>query len=251
MNFTVDINGIEVDAYYSNESIEQIFLPLLRQLTALQREKKKRILVMLAAPPGAGKSTLCEFLTRLVEQDKSLENIKIIGMDGFHRYQDYLVSHTTIRDGKEIPMVQIKGAPITFDLPLLKERIAKVAAGEVCGWPTYNRMTHNPTEDAITVEGDIVLLEGNYLLLDHGGWEELSTYADYTIRIIASEDDLRARLVERKHKSGASMEEAIAFVEYSDLYNARLCLEHSKEADLTLYLDSDGSYYIEKSEHIG
>ena len=36
-------------------------------------------------------------------------------------------------------------------------------------------------EDAVTIDADIVLLEGNYLLLDMEGWRELSEYAIYTL----------------------------------------------------------------------
>ena len=49
-------------------------------------------------------------------------------------------------------------------------------------------------------------------------------------------------LVVRKAKSGISMEEAQGFVEKSDLYNVRTCIQDSKEADLILKLWKDNSY---------
>ena len=67
MNYSININGIDVDATYSDKSIKEIFNPLLEHLTALQKEKGRRILVLLAAPPGAGKSTLVSFLQTLSE----------------------------------------------------------------------------------------------------------------------------------------------------------------------------------------
>ena len=248
MNYDVIINGIEVKAHYSEESINQIFIPLLKKLMSLQDRKNRRILVILAAPPGAGKSTLLSFLKYLSENEESLKPITTIGMDGFHRYQDYLLTHTTMRDGKEIPMVKIKGAPVTFDLELLTRRIEKVAAGEECGWPEYDRMGHNPVEDAITVTGDIVLLEGNYLLLKDDGWKELRKYADLTVKIDADIDMLRERLVERKISSGADMESAKVFVETSDLYNAKLCIDNSQDADIVLRLREDEEYELIRGE---
>lgn len=244
MKYTVDINGIEVQADYSEDSLNTIWKPLLARMTTLQRQLGRRILVMLAAPPGAGKSTICSFLEYLSKTSEEYVPVTAIGMDGFHRYQDDLLSHTTVRDGEEIPLVKIKGAPITFQLEGLKERVKRVAAGEVCGWPTYNRMTHNPLEDAITVQGDIILLEGNYLLLEEDGWKDLAQYADLTIGIHASEELLRTRLVDRKHKSGTPMEQAAAFVEYSDMVNVRTCLEHSARADVNLELGEDNQYYV-------
>lgn len=59
-------------------------------------------------------------------------------------------------------------------------------------------MLHDPVEDAVYVDGDIVILEGNYLLLNEDGWRDLSKMADYTISIKADPEMLKKRLVERK-----------------------------------------------------
>ena len=247
MQFPVEINGLPVEAAFSEENIHGIFLPLLSRLTALQKARGRRILVMLAAPPGAGKTTLSHFLRFLSRTQPGLEPLEIIGMDGFHRPQAYLKSHFVTRGGKELPMVQIKGAPETFDLPHLRERIERVAAGEFCGWPLYNRLLHDPEDDAMIVNGSIVLLEGNYLLLDEEGWRDLHRFADYTLQIKADPALLRPRLIRRKAMSGLSKQEAEAFVESSDLMNARRCLKSAVKADLTLRLKSDGTY--EKDEN--
>ena len=244
MNYQVTINGIGVDASYSEKAVEGIFLPLLRRLTALQKEKGRRILVMLAAPPGAGKSTLLSFLDHLTHEHDNLGSIQTIGMDGFHRRQEFLVSHTVQRDGKELPMVKIKGAPVTFDLERLTESVKAVAAGKICGWPVYNRLLHNPTENAITVSGEIVILEGNYLLLNEPGWNNLRNCADYTVSVSAGEDCLRERLICRRIKTGVDPEAAARFVDFSDMPNVRLCLQKTAAADLQLLIDSAGDYHI-------
>jgi pantothenate kinase len=242
--FEKNINGIDVRASYSEASINEIFLPLLKRLTATQKEKGERVLVMLAAPPGAGKSTLCSFLEELSREHEELCDVQAIGMDGFHRRQEYLLSHTTERDGRTIKMVEIKGAPVTFDIEKLTEAVKRVVSGENCGWPSYDRHLHNPVEDAIMVTGDIVILEGNYLLLDEPGWRYLRDYADYTIMITAKEDFLRSRLIDRKAKSGNSIEKATEFVDYSDMANVRVCLNNSMQANMTLNIDENGEYSI-------
>ena len=238
------INGIEVTAVYSEETVEKLFLPFLKTLTDMQRAKGSRLLVMLAAPPGAGKTTLASFLRKLSMESPALTPLQVIGMDGFHRRQEDLMSHTAVRDGKEISLVKIKGAPVTFDLTKLKERVREVASGKVCPWPVYDRLLHNPVENALQVDGELVLLEGNYLLLTEPGWCELSGYADYTVLIRAEEAFLRARLIERRVRTGVERNASVEFVDFSDMPNVRLCLERSGHADLELNVDAGGEYHL-------
>ena len=244
IEYRIVINGIEVTACYRERAVDEIFVPLLERLTEMQRREGRRILVLLAAPPGAGKSTLASYLEKLSRERTGLCSVQAVGMDGFHRRQEYLLSHTTERDGKTIRMVEIKGAPETFDLEKLLSAVRKVAAGENCGWPAYDRLLHNPVEDALTVEGQIVLLEGNYLLLDEEGWRELAAYADYTVSVSAGEKLLRDRLIDRKCHTGVTEDAAVRFVDFSDMPNVRLCLERSVSADLRLQVGEDGDYGI-------
>ena len=240
----VVINGIEGIARYSEQAVNGIFIPLLEKLTGMQQAAGRRILVLLAAPPGAGKSTLLSFLSRLAEETEGIGEIQAIGMDGFHRRQEYLLSHETLRDGKPIRMVGVKGAPETFDLEALTERIKRVSLGESVGWPVYDRLLHNPVEDTILVDRKIVILEGNYLLLDLEGWRELKAFADYTVSIRAEEALLRERLISRRIRTGVAEDEAARFVDFSDMPNVRLCLSRSMPAYLQLEIDGAGEYRI-------
>ncbi len=244
MEHSVVINGIAVTARYSEQAVSGSFLPLLRKLTDLQQKTGRRILVMLAAPPGAGKSTLLSFLYRLSREQPELMPVQTIGMDGFHRRQEDLLSHTAVRDGKTVRLTEIKGAPVTFDLGRLTESVKKAAAGEVCGWPAYDRLLHNPVENAVMVDSSLVILEGNYLLLDDDGWRDLSAFADYTVFIRAGEEFLRQRLIDRRIRTGVEKEAAVRFVDFSDMPNVRLCLEHSLPADLQLRIDDRGEYHF-------
>ena len=250
MEYSTNINGIEVVASYSEKSVNAILIPLLRHLSAIHSKGKKRIIVMLAAPPGAGKSTLVSFLESLAKDIIPEKTVQAVGMDGFHLQQDYLVSHRINVNGNEIPMVSIKGAPVTFDLNGLRTKILEVKEYPTCKWPRYDRLLHNPVEDAITIDADIVLLEGNYLLLDLAGWRELATYADFTISISANEELLRERLIKRRIATGVQETAAKQFVEFSDMANVRLCLEKTKSADLQLELTNDGTEITWKENDI-
>ena len=244
ISYRAVINGIEVNAHYSAQAVNGIFVPFLDRISKLQAQKSRRILVMLAAPPGAGKTTLLSFLENLWRERGGSQRLQVIGMDGFHRRQEYLKSHFVQRDGSQVSMVEIKGAPVTFDLERLTESIRDIAGGEIRGWPVYDRLLHNPVENAVTVDADIVLLEGNYLLLDEDGWRDLRKYADYTVSIRAEESMLRSRLISRRIKTGVGEEASARFVDFSDMPNVRLCLEKTVPADLQLALDEDGDYRI-------
>ena len=245
MEYSVRINGVDVSAEYTERAVWEIFLPLLKRLTKMQREKGKRLLVMLAALPGAGKSTLASFLEKLSRDRADLADIQAIGMDGFHRRQEVLQSRFVLRGGKRVSMVEIKGAPVTFDLEKLTESLKEIASGAVRGWPVYDRMLHNPVENAVTIDGGLVLLEGNYLLLDGDGWRELSAFADLTVSVRAEEDMLRSRLIARRIKTGVDRERAVRFVDFSDMPNVRLCLAKSLPADVRLRIGPDGDYHMD------
>ena len=234
MNYSANINGIEYSVSYSDALVNGTLIPLLRHLSQLHTEKGNRVLVMLAAPPGTGKSTLVSFLEHLAKSVIPDKRVQSVGMDGFHLRQEYLLTHTVEVNGEAIPIARIKGAPITFDLDALTRKIREVSEGNICRWPHYDRQLHDPVDDAITIDADIVLIEGNYLLLDADGWRDLSRFADYTIVLTADEDMLRERLIGRKMKTGMTREDAEHFVAFSDMPNVRLCLDKMMKADLEL-----------------
>ena len=70
------VNGFEMTAVYNEDTIQKVFLPLLKQLQQLQKEKKERIIVFMAAPPAVGKTNLREFLGDYQNKIKSLQTFK-------------------------------------------------------------------------------------------------------------------------------------------------------------------------------
>ena len=66
---------------------------------------------------------------------------------------------------KKTAMKEVKGCPETFDIEKLKNKIAQLKK-EDTKWPVYDRTIHDVIEDAVTVERQIVLVEGNWLLLN-------------------------------------------------------------------------------------
>ena len=68
----------------------------------------------------------------------------------------------------------------------------------------YDRNIHDVVEDAIKLEKEIILLEGNWLLLDEEPWTVFrKKWADDTIFILAEEKMLKERLIQAKRKRRA------------------------------------------------
>lgn len=238
---TYTVTGLPVEAEYSDREVEELFVPLLNTLVKLRKDQGKRVIAFLSAPPGSGKTTLSLFLEDLFKERHSDYSFQSISMDGFHQPNRYLDRHTINREGKEQPLRQYKGIPESFDAEKLAERITALTSHEEVEWPTYDRLLHDVSDRTEQVAADIVLIEGNYLLLDKPVWRNLKALSDYTIAINASMDELEERLVERKQKGGAIPEEAYQHVLRTDKPNADLVLNYSQPADLTLTL-KDGKF---------
>lgn len=238
MEVRLDINGFSVDAHFDDLSIRETLLPLLRDLTRWQQQLGRRLVALLAAPPGAGKSTLAAFLELLSRTESDLAPVQALGMDGFHFHQDHILSHTALRDGSEIPMRLIKGAPEIFDADKLRRALAAAPGGEIL-WPYYDRTLHDVVEDAVKISAPVLLVEGNWLLLDRPGWD---LPGDVRIFIAAEESLLRSRLIDRKIRGGSSPEEAEAHYARTDGPNVRLCRECRRPADFVFTMTGDGQY---------
>ena len=240
-NYEMTVNSLPQHIRYNADTVEGLFLPLLRRLTELQKHENRRILAFLAAPPATGKSTLLQFLERLTQEQDDLTRIQTFGMDGFHYPNSYLEMHTTLRDVVEIPLKSIKGAPETFDVARLAAKLRTAKEGAT-PFPVYDRRIHDVVPDALTVDAEILLVEGNWLLLDEEPWQGLRTLADYRLRIDAAPELLRARLIARKVQGGLSEAEATAFYEASDAANVLRFAAHAGAADEVWQMAADGDF---------
>ena len=242
-NYELMVNGLPQHIRYNADTVEGLFLPLLRRLTELQKHENRRILAFLAAPPATGKSTLLQFLERLTQEQDDLTRIQTFGMDGFHHPNRYLETHTILRDGVEIPLKSIKGAPETFDVPALAAKLRAAKNGRT-RFPVYDRRIHDVVPDALTVDAPILLIEGNWLLLDEEPWRALRALADDTVRIDADPALLRERLIGRKVQGGCSEAEATAFYEASDRKNVERFIAHAGRADEVWQMAADGDFVV-------
>lgn len=240
------INGLSVEAEYSQHTLDHLWIPLLEKLTSLQWAKGSRLIVFLAAPPAVGKSTLSNLLCYLSENTPGITPIQAVGLDGFHYHQNEIESRTVYRDGRAIPMAKVKGAPESYHLEKLRQKLRQLEHAEQkqVKWPFYDRTLHDVVEESIKITGDILLIEGNWLLSDEDDWKDISGFCDYSIFISADESILRERLIGRKQQGGMSREQAAEFYHNSDRLNILRASERRVPADLELAMTPDGDYVV-------
>lgn len=222
IDFTV--NGQNVRAKYEERDIETVFKPLLERWVNLYKEKNKRLIIAIAACPGSGKSTLVLYLEHLFSTMDFDCTLQSVGMDGFHYPNAYLQKQN---------LIQEKGSRNTFDVEKLKNKIIETKQQD-CFWPTYSRQIHDVLENQIYVNSDIILLEGNYLLLEEEPWNQLHALYDDSIFLHVPIEELKPRLIQRKIRGGYSIEEATQFYEQSDQINVEYVLDHRIQENILI-----------------
>ena len=235
----MEVNGFKTEVKFTENTINNVFLPFLRNLNNIYGQVGRKVIAYLVAPPATGKSTIVQFLEKLSNENADLTPICALGMDGFHYSSSYMDAHFAIINGSTIPMKSIKGAPETFNIDHMQEKIREAKLEET-DWPIYDRNIHDVVEDAISVEKEIILIEGNYLLLKDPKWTNIRALADYSVFIKADPEMLKNRLIGRKIRGGKTQNEAEHFYEVSDGKNVELVLNNSAEADETWILEADG-----------
>lgn len=235
MKFQLNVNGFEYEANYTEQEINNIYLPLLKEITKKSRAKKDgRYIIFLAAPPGTGKSTLSLVLEKLSKEDHNFENLQALSLDGFHHFNEYLQNNYINVNGKKQLLSKIKGSPETFDLESIKSNLKKLTTNQDAKWSIYDRQLHDPIRDILDINSQILLIEGNWLLLNEDGWRDLIQYADYSIFIKTSKKLLEKRLISRKMRGGYSQDDATQFYKSSDQKNIDRVLNNSMKSDLLL-----------------
>ena len=237
------INGLAHKVQYNQATIDNLFLPFLRRMSKMQQKLGRRMIIFLAAPPGVGKSTLTLMLERLSNTDEELVPLQALGLDGFHYPNTYLNTHSVEREGKLIPMSSIKGSPETFSVDKLIGKLTDIRKNDV-RWPIYDRSIHDIVEEIVTVRKNLIILEGNWLLLGEDRWQNVRSFADYSLFISADPADLKERLIRRKMAGGSTMEAAKKFYQKSDRLNVERCLKKSWPADETWHMLPDGDYQL-------
>ncbi len=177
---------------------------------------RSRRLVALAGPPASGKTTLANRVLAALERTAP-GAAAVVPMDGFH-FDDAVLVPRGWRPRK--------GAPHTFDVGGLAAALQrlKVNREDFVAVPRFDRDLEISRAGAMLIDRSVrlVLVEGNYLLLNEPPWPTVHASFDVTALIRVDETVLAARLDDRWRHFAVPPDEAAKKIHDNDLPNGRL-----------------------------
>jgi pantothenate kinase len=193
----------------------------------LFQANNKRIIIGIVGKPGAGKST---FAAELIKNLTDL-NPTLVPMDGYHLSNKQL---------KKLNLEDKKGAPNTFDVlgfTNLLQRINTEISTDVY-FPVFHReIEESYSADAVvTKDTKIVITEGNYLLVNEGGWERVAGELVETWYLKVDEDLRLERLIKRHKEFGKDQKSAESWAKGSDEINAKIVESTASRANVIVQI---------------
>ena len=185
-----------------------------------------RAVLGIAGAPGAGKSTVAAAVVQALEGRALL-----VPMDGFHLADPVL---------DDLGRRERKGAPDTFDAAGFLHLLRRIRdrEDEVVYAPVFVREQEQAVAGALAVPRDVplVVVEGNYLLLDQGPFAEVRALLTEAWYLELDPATRVQRLVERHVEHGRTPTAAEHWVARTDEPNARLIEGTRSRADLVVRL---------------
>lgn len=194
---------------------------------AERKQPGQRFIVAIAGAPGAGKSTLADALCdRLNRADGYCA--AVLPMDGFHLDNAIL---------EERDLLAVKGAPQTFDADGFAALLNRICPGDKdVIIPVFDRDLDIARAGGrlISAAVEIVIVEGNYLLLDRAEWAQLVDFFDLSVSLDVPIETLEKRLIQRWLDHGLDPDAANKRARGNDITNAKLVIRNSLPADIKL-----------------
>jgi pantothenate kinase len=240
--------------------MEEQYAALASKITSLATSHQKpRYLVAVAGAPGSGKTTLATAVAAQINRsgllshkstnqsdDNSQTNeiakrALVLSMDGFHLPRSEL---DTLPNKERTEAYVRRGAPWTFDIPAFLEFMRTLrlwadsgspssSSEETAGVlyaPTFSHSTKDPIPNSIVIDHttSIVIIEGNYLLLDKPQWRDIAPLVDYRVFVDVDLAEARERLAQRHVEAGIeqTLEEGFLRVDRNDAINGALVKGH-------------------------
>jgi len=243
-NTRLTLDQTSTPVYIDRAEVENFYAPLGLYLLKKSRERK-RLMVVVSGPPGSGKTVFAMLLVAVINAEADHEEAVQIPLDGWHYPNEYLDTHTTRYADHDVLLRQIKGSPATYDTAAAFSCLEKIRKGGQISYPVYSRIQHDPIANGGMVEPfhKIVILEGNYWLLQDAPWTKFQPLFDVRIFLTAKAETLLDGLRQRQLRGGRSAEAIEQQITNVDLPNIEFVLKNSARADIVVH-KADNSHII-------
>uniref|UniRef100_A0A7S1T861 Phosphoribulokinase/uridine kinase domain-containing protein n=2 Tax=Tetraselmis chuii TaxID=63592 RepID=A0A7S1T861_9CHLO len=220
---------------YLEDVVEELADRLLRTVASRAGQGSKKYMVGVTGPPGGGKTTLTLLMERRINERASEYGLdgpaSVVPMDGFHYYRKQL-------DEMDDPVEAHarRGAHWTFDSTGFVSCLKKIVDEGTAKCPSFDHAAGDPVEDAIVVNSShsIVIVEGNYLLLDLPPWMKLGGIFDETWFVDTDLDVAMERIFERQTGIGMDPEVSRGRIQGNDRPNGELVMGTRSSADIII-----------------
>jgi type I pantothenate kinase len=203
----------KIGAHLSREEATQVYLPLSRLLHLhvgatqslyraaraflARQEKEVPYVVGIAGSVAAGKSTVARVLRALISRWPGSPEVGLVSTDGFLYPNRVLQARG---------LMERKGFPESYDLPLLLRFLADIKSGrDGVSAPIHSHLTYDILPDRTQIVGrpDVLVVEGLNML--EAGLPEpseghrvfVSDYCDFSIYVDAQERHIKEWYLER------------------------------------------------------
>ncbi|KAF2027453.1 P-loop containing nucleoside triphosphate hydrolase protein [Setomelanomma holmii] len=212
------------------DTLDEPILDLARRVEKLLLRQAshphQRTLVALAGVPGSGKSTVSHALIAELAA-RGVRNVAVVPMDGFHYTKEVL---STFEDADNA--FRRRGAPFTFDVEAFGKLVVALKTTPVTthtepdtfiAAPSFDHALKDPVDNSILISSRtrLVIVEGNYTLLDQDPWRKIAQNCEEKWFVDAPIGIVRHRLAERHLAAGieTSVEAAERRAEENDIPN--------------------------------
>ncbi|KAK5725256.1 hypothetical protein LTR17_013125 [Elasticomyces elasticus] len=193
------------------------------------RPENRRILIALAGVPGSGKSTITAALLAQLEY-AGVRNAVVVPMDGYHYTKARLASFQDPGGA-----LRRRGAPFTFDAQSFLNTVVLLHGAPAAShdnsteevWiPGFDHAVQDPVPNDVCIPATtrIIMIEGNYVLLDQPPWRQIATMVDERWFVDTSRHIAKHRIAKRHVNAGIehTLEAAEQRAEENDLPNGDL-----------------------------